>query len=111
MQWPYAERARFYQQCGGNPNAARATVYAWHQSLNLVALLDRRGLVRDGRDTATGRKVASIIREIARLVPADLDVHRDSPQTDELVAVYRRLRTLPLVEVRRICRAVVANAD
>jgi hypothetical protein len=35
----------------------------------------------------------------------------DSPQTDELVAVYRRLRTLPLVEVRRICRAVVANAD
>lgn len=109
MRLPYAHLAILYQQSGGNPNAARATVYAWHQSLSLAALLEQRGLVRDGRDTATGRKVASIIRELARLLPADSDY--DTEQGAALIAAYRRLRTLPLDEVRRICREAAADAD
>lgn len=77
-------------------------VYAWHQSLTLLALLGHRGLVRDGRDTTTGRKVATIIRELARLLPSDSDY--DAEQAEALIAAYKRLRTLPLTEVHRICR-------
>jgi hypothetical protein len=79
-------------------------VYAWHQSLTLLALLGHRGLVRDGRDTTTGRKVATIIRDLARVAPADRLDDYDTELTEALIAAYKRLRTLPLTEVHRICR-------
>lgn len=54
----FATRAHLHQQAGGSKNAARSTVYAWHESLNVQALLYKRGIIgADGRDTRTRRKV------------------------------------------------------
>ncbi len=103
--WTFADRAQLYQRCGGNPNAARSTVYAWHESLDVCAVLTRRGIVgEDGRDTRTRRKVLTICREMSRFAPPGGPSTWTTEQADEIVKIYELLRDKPLGEITRICR-------
>jgi hypothetical protein len=110
MGLPFEHLAQLYRDSGGSPHAARSTVYAHFQSLDMLALLDMNGLYRDGRDSETGRKIASIVREIARLTPPGTLSDWTDDQRAEMIAIYKKLRGDSLAEVRRVCRAVL-NAE
>lgn len=96
-----------YEQAGGSPAASRATVYARMRALPLLGELHRRGLIADlgGRDVQTGRKVASIVLEVARLGPRE----PSEAELDELVSIYLHVRNDPLAKVRQVLRQVRAS--
>lgn len=106
MRQPYTQRASLHQRAGGDPLAARSTVYAWHQSLSLLAELEFRGLVRDYRDRDTGRKIRSAVREMSRLAPPGYREDWSQAARDDLAAIYLEMRDMPLAAIRTVCREV-----
>jgi hypothetical protein len=85
---------------GGDPQAARSRVYASSHALSLSAELHRRGIIDDhgSRDVETGRKVRTIVQQVARLASAE----PDEAEKSALVDTYLTLRDKPLPQVKQI---------
>lgn len=113
MRRPYVERLALHERLGGNPDTPRSTVYAGLRDQVLLGYLQWLGLIVDGRDVETGRKVRTVVREVAQLAPPGSwgDWTRpmsyapgDGPMAQYLVDTYLQVRALPLAQVRHVCR-------
>lgn len=97
QRWWTGKRVRFVELFYGEGRLSRSQSYARRGMLMIGGLLHERGLVdldRPGgpRDTQSNRKVTTILEQMARVTYVDEDVIED---------VYRHLRDLRLVDVRR----------
>jgi hypothetical protein len=106
----YSEQAR---QVGailtaGDPKAA-STVYEEIRRAPLIGALVNAGLVDEYlRDRETGRKVGTILRELARLPWGPIP--HNPIAVDNLARAYRELRSLPIQNVKEIIRMIKAGA-
>jgi hypothetical protein len=87
-----------------DPTGERApsTVYEDIRRMPVMAALAEAGLVGKAlRDTETGRKVGTILRELGRLNWGDLDNEEDRAI---LVENYKEARDMPIDQVKEIVR-------
>jgi hypothetical protein len=84
------------------PEMARSTLYEWKRALPLIKVIVTAGLLDEWlRDRETGRKASTILREMGRLT---------FTSDDDVIDVYRALRTEPIADVRSLVKMLNVQA-
>jgi hypothetical protein len=103
----YEMTRSLYVESGGQRDTSRTQIYAWSHALTLAAHLTQTGAMTDNwRDAGNGRKVRSIVYEIARLAPA----RPSATERAQLAELYSHLRTWPISDVRAFVARMLTDS-